>query len=85
MWAGGEGRALDGCTICPRHRLQSTREGDHDLRCTDLIYSVTDGKLVTAWGGIRNDAAHAPGSFARTAQDVGSMILGVREFIARHP
>jgi hypothetical protein len=49
------------------------------------IYSVTYGKLVTAWGGIRNEAAHTPGAFARSAQDVGSMILGIREFVARHP
>jgi len=49
------------------------------------ICSATDGKLVTAWGGIRNEAAHAPGAFARSVQDVGSMILGVRQFVARHP
>jgi hypothetical protein len=49
------------------------------------IYSVTYGKLVTAWGGFRNEAAHAPGSFARSPQEVGSMILGIREFVARHP
>lgn len=49
------------------------------------IYSVSDGKLVTAWGGIRNDAAHTPAQFTRSPQDVGSMILGIRQFVARHP
>lgn len=47
--------------------------------------TTTDGKLVTAWGGLRNDAAHKPDEFAkvRTVEEVRAMITGVREFIAR--
>ncbi len=47
------------------------------------LYSVNDGKLVEAWGGDRNDAAHEPSSFARTRADVKRMIEGIREFIGR--
>lgn len=47
--------------------------------------TTTDGKLVTGWGGSRNDAAHRPDEFSRTrtSDDVRAMITGVREFIAR--
>ena len=47
------------------------------------IYEQTDSKLVTAWGGMRNDAAHAPGAFIRSADELRRMIEGVREFISR--
>lgn len=49
------------------------------------LYSKTDGKSVTAWGGTRNDAAHNPGSFSRSADEVRLMIDGIRQFIARNP
>jgi hypothetical protein len=49
----------------------------------DSIYQVTDSKLVTAWGGIRNEAAHTPGQFTRSADEVKRMIEGIREFISR--
>ena len=47
------------------------------------IYSATDTKQVGAWGGMRNDAAHDPTKFSRTAGEVRLMIDGVRQFIAR--
>lgn len=49
------------------------------------VYSATEGKQVTAWGGIRNDAAHIPTTFSRTADEVRLMIDGVRQFIIRVP
>jgi hypothetical protein len=48
-----------------------------------LLYSTTDGKLVEAWGGFRNDAAHKPGTFSRSQDDVKRMVEGIREFISR--
>jgi hypothetical protein len=47
------------------------------------IYSANLGKLVKAWGGMRNDAAHDPGGFKWTEEDVRRMIEGVRDFIER--
>jgi hypothetical protein len=47
------------------------------------IYSANDGKQVTAWGGVRNEAAHDPTHFTRTADAVGMMLEGVRQFVAR--
>jgi hypothetical protein len=50
---------------------------------TATVYAATDSKLVTGWGGIRNDAAHDPGAFSRSREDVRRMIDGIREFISR--
>ncbi len=47
------------------------------------IYSATLSKQVKAWGGLRNDAAHRPGEFKATEEDVRRMIDGVRDFIDR--
>ena len=48
------------------------------------VYTKTDQKSVTAWLGIRNDAAH--GNYAQyTKAQVDVMLLGVRDFSARHP
>jgi hypothetical protein len=47
------------------------------------IYTANLGKLVKAWGGIRNDAAHDPGNFKWSEDDVRRMIEGVRDFIDR--
>ncbi|NNC00212.1 hypothetical protein HI113_40730 [Corallococcus exiguus] len=48
------------------------------------IISATDGKLVTSWGGMRNDAAHSPATFGRSESEVGMVIMQIREFLARH-
>jgi hypothetical protein len=47
------------------------------------IYSKTDGKSVTSWGGMRNDAAHNPTDFDRSRDSVLLMIEGIRQFISR--
>jgi hypothetical protein len=47
------------------------------------LYSANDGKLVEAWSGYRNEAAHKPGEFNRSKDDVKRMIEGIREFIGR--
>ncbi|XXF78881.1 hypothetical protein P2318_03740 [Myxococcaceae bacterium GXIMD 01537] len=49
------------------------------------VVSATDGKLITGWGGMRNDAAHNPGAFSRRADEVRLMIEGIRQFVARFP
>jgi hypothetical protein len=48
------------------------------------IISGTYGKLITAWGGLRNTAAHTPGQFTQGENEVRAMIVGIREFVARH-
>jgi hypothetical protein len=50
---------------------------------TVTAYSVTDSKQVSVWGGMRNDAAHDPGAFSSSRDEVGRMIEGIREFIPR--
>jgi hypothetical protein len=50
---------------------------------TASIYQATDTKLVTSWGGIRNDAAHEPTMFTHSKETVQRMIDGIREFISR--
>ena len=47
------------------------------------LYSANDSKQVDAWGGYRNEAAHKPGEFNRSKEDVKRMIEGIREFISR--
>jgi hypothetical protein len=49
------------------------------------VYNATEGKLVESWGGIRNEAAHSPGSFNRTKEEVRLMIDGIRQFLVRVP
>jgi hypothetical protein len=54
-----------------------------DLAKVDA-YDKTDQKSVTAWLGLRNDAAHGSyGSYE--AGQVGPMIAGIRDFIRRRP
>lgn len=48
------------------------------------VYSKLDQKSITAWLGLRNDAAH--GKYGGYTKDqVGLLIGGVRDFIARNP
>ncbi len=48
------------------------------------IYDKTEQKQVTAWLGVRNDAAH--GDYERVIKEVvGAMIHGIRMFIGRYP
>jgi hypothetical protein len=48
------------------------------------VYSKTDQKNVTAWLGLRNDAAHGNYS-AYDKSQVLLLISSVRDFITRHP
>ncbi len=45
-------------------------------KTTPGLYNANDGKLVESLGGQRNEAAHAPGSFARSKEEVGRTISG---------
>lgn len=48
------------------------------------VYSKSDQKSVTAWLGLRNDAAH--GDYHKyEAPQVGIMISGIRDFLMRNP
>ena len=47
------------------------------------IYSANEGKRVEGWCGLRNEAAHIPGTFTRSNDEVRRMIEGIREFLAR--
>jgi hypothetical protein len=44
------------------------------------IYNASKKKLITAWAGFRNDAAH--GTAPVSKEDARQMIAGVREFLA---
>jgi hypothetical protein len=47
-------------------------------------YSKNDQKQVTAWAGIRNEAAH--GNYSNyTDGEVKLMLAGIRDFISRNP
>ena len=48
-----------------------------------IAVSATECKYITAWGGLRNDAAHRPLEFPSDAKQVDIMIQGIRNFIAR--
>jgi hypothetical protein len=78
--------------LCGRHNIQWTGNGSIS-KYNDVIaqarkngtevYSASDVKHVTAWGGLRNEAAHTPQAFSATNTQIEQMIGGVREFIKR--
>jgi hypothetical protein len=45
--------------------------------------TAADTSQVTSWGQMRNDAAHDPGKFNGTKEQVDLMIRGIRSFITR--
>jgi hypothetical protein len=47
-------------------------------------YGMNEHKQVTAWAGLRNDAAHAKYS-SYTIGEVKQMVAGIRDFLSRHP
>ncbi len=57
----------------------SISKARNDGVCT--VYDGTTSKQVTAWGGLRNDAAHNPTTFSASSDEVQRMIDGVRDFI----
>jgi hypothetical protein len=50
---------------------------------TAEVYSAADGKQVTAWGGLRNDAVHTPLKFSHDRGKIQLMIDGIRHFISK--
>jgi hypothetical protein len=77
--------------LCVKHAVSSVVGGHPkkaDAMNADLVkagaYSKLDQKSVTAWLGLRNDAAH--GNYAAYDKgQVGLLIGGIREFIGRTP
>lgn len=59
-------------------------EREHKTDATKGI-GTSDAKSVTAWGGLRNDAAHKPDEFikTRTEAEIRVLIESIRQFIAR--
>ena len=75
-----DAEAADGAGIM---RAKKAERMNQDLAKVPA-YGVLDQKNVTAWLDLRNKAAH--GRFAEyTKEQVGTVIGGVREFIARLP
>lgn len=74
--------------LCQKHNLPLPAKPKLDTMNADLakagIYGKNDQKQITAWAGIRNDAAH--GDFAKyDAAKVDLMIQGIRMFLANNP
>ena len=71
-----------------RERSSQTRPINADTLNAELVkvgaYTNLDQKNVTAWLGLRNDAAH--GNYEEYGkQQVVLMIDSIRDFIARNP
>ncbi len=77
--------------MCSKHSISTERNGKAkkvDELNAELakqkVYSKLDQKNVTAWLGLRNDAAH--GNYSAYTKDQVSLLLqSVRDFITRHP
>jgi len=74
--------------LCGKHGVPLPARPKLDTMNTDLAkanaYGKNEQKQVTAWAGIRNDAAH--GNYTKYAEaEVKLMISGIRDFIARNP
>lgn len=64
------------------HPLKADRINADLVKAT--VYEKTDQKAITAWLGLRNDAAH--GDYEKyEAGQVSLMIAGIRDFIRRKP
>lgn len=82
--------------LCDKHNISVEftdakgliRPKKADLLNSDLtnqnIYSKLDQKNISAWLGLRNNAAHGHYS-GYTAQQVELFLMSVRDFIARNP
>lgn len=82
-------------TLCEKHgiAIEHSRAGELRPKNADLLnaelakaetYSKLDQKSVTAWLDLRNKAAH--GHYDEYQKDqVGLMIAGIRDFVARFP
>jgi hypothetical protein len=74
--------------LCPKHSVALPTHPKLDSMNTELAkqgaYGKNEQKQITAWAGIRNDAAHANyGNY--TAEQVKLMVQGIRHFITTHP
>lgn len=82
--------------LCERHELNWQGDGSitkyqgalsaAQNRGDISFFSTGDGKFVTAWGDLRNRAAHTPASIlAGDDVAISNMLLGIRDFIKRVP
>ena len=77
--------------LCNKHKISVDRSGTtkktdelNSELAREGVYSKQDQKNVTAWLGLRNDAAH--GNYSAYTKDQVSLLLqSVRDFITRHP
>jgi hypothetical protein len=78
--------------LCAKYTILVTDGSGHPRKADALnadlakaaAYSKLDQKNVTAWLGLRNDAAHGKYG-AYKADQVGLLIQSVRDFITRVP
>lgn len=74
--------------LCRKHGLTIPAKPKLDTMNAELAkvgaYSKNDQKQVSAWAGLRNDAAH--GNYTNYGSaEVKLMVAGIREFISRSP
>lgn len=74
--------------LCGKHGVTIPAKPKLDTMNADLAkagaYSKNDQKQVTAWAGLRNDAAH--GNYTNYGPaEVKLMVAGIRDFISRNP
>jgi hypothetical protein len=74
--------------LCARFGVALPAKPKLDAMNADLAranaYDKNNAKQVTAWAGIRNDAAH--GHYANyTPEQVKLMVAGIRDFMIRNP
>jgi hypothetical protein len=74
--------------LCGRHGVTLPAKPKLDTMNADLAkagaYNKNEQKQVTAWAGIRNDAAH--GNYGNYSENqVELMVAGIRDFLSRHP
>ena len=72
--------AKHGVTVPPKPKLDTMNA---DL-AKAVAYNKNDQKQVTAWAGLRNDAAH--GNYTNYGDnEIKLMVAGIRDFISRNP
>lgn len=74
--------------LCGKHDVAMPAKPKIDTMNSDLAkaaaYNKNEQKQITAWAGIRNDAAH--GDYGKYGGgEVKLMVAGIRNFIARYP
>jgi hypothetical protein len=74
--------------LCGKHGVALAAKPKLDTMNADLArvnaYGKNEQKQVTAWAGLRNDAAH--GKYEKyTESEVGLFVAGIRSFISRNP